>query len=146
MAAMAEEPDRGGGGVGGVHGVGRGGQGANRGSWAQMLSSSLPQSLNKNVLEIVLEKDTRGAFNVSDIDCARVMRKLGLDGRPGVHVDSVQICPNGRGTISITLKKDIDVLKFCRYDVLMVTESGIRATNVKPVGKREVVINMKGIH
>ena len=46
----------------------------------------------------------------------------------------------------ITLRKDVDVLKFCRYDVFMVTESGIRATNVKPVGKREVVINMKGIH
>ena len=28
----------------------------------------------------------------------------------------------------------------------MVTESGIRAVNVKPVGKREVVINLKGIH
>ena len=38
------------------------------------------------------------------------------------------------------------LLQFCRYDVFMVTESGIRATNVKPVGKREVVINMKGIH
>ena len=31
--------------------------GNNRGSWAQLLGSSLPSSLNKNVLEVVLEKD-----------------------------------------------------------------------------------------
>ena len=119
MTAMEQQHDRGG---GGVEPGGRGGQVANRGSWAQMLSSSLPQCWNKNVLEIVLEKDVRGPFNVSDIDCARVMRKIGLDSRPGVHVDSLQICPNGRSTILITLKKDIDIMKFCRYEVFMVTE------------------------
>ena len=37
------------------------------------------------MLEIVLEKDIRGSFNVSEDDCSRVMRKLGLDPRPGVH-------------------------------------------------------------
>ena len=117
-----------------------------KGSWAQVLSSSLPLSWNKNVLEIVLEKDVRGPFNVSDVDCARMMRKLGLDIRPWVHVESVQICPNGRGLILITLKKDIAAEQFCRYDVLELTESGIRGVNVKPAGKREQVINMKGIH
>ena len=35
---------------------------------------------------------------------------------------------------------------YCRYDVLEVTESGIRAVLTKPAGKREVIINMKGIH
>ena len=31
-----------------------------------MLESSLPSSWNKNILEVVLEKDDKGAFNVSD--------------------------------------------------------------------------------
>ena len=31
-------------------------------SWAERLGSSLPATLNKNILEVVLEKDTRGAF------------------------------------------------------------------------------------
>ena len=38
-------------------------------------------ALNKNVLEIVLDKDQRGSINVSDHDCARAKRKIGLDTR-----------------------------------------------------------------
>ena len=72
-----------------------------------------------------------------------VQAKLGVT--TTLCVESVQICPNGRGIIMITLRQEVDVLKFCRYDVFMVTESGIRAVNVKPGGKREVVINLKGI-
>ena len=73
-------------------------------TWAEKLGSSLPTSLNKNILEVVLEKDDRGAFVVSENDCARLMRKIGLDPHPGVHVEGVQICPTGRGVILITLK------------------------------------------
>ena len=54
------------------------------------------------MLEIVLEKDAKGSFNVSEDDCAKVMSKLGLDPRPGIHVESVQICPNGKGVLLIT--------------------------------------------
>ena len=115
-------------------------------SWAQLLGSSLPSSLNKNVLEVLLEKDVRGAFVVSENDCARLMRKIGLDERPGVHVEAVQICPNGRGVIFITLKENVKIENFCRYDVLVVTDSGIQTSLVKPAGRREVVISMKGIH
>ena len=110
------------------------------------MGSSLLSSLNKNVLEVYLEKDERGAFLVSENDCARLMRKIGLDQRPGVHVEGVQICPNGRGAILITLKDSVNMENFCRHDVFQVTESGIRSTLVKPAGKREVVITMKGIH
>ena len=74
------------------------------------------------------------------------MLKLGIDPKPGVHVESVQICPNGRGVLLITLRKEIPIEHFCRYDVFEVTESGIRAVNVKPAGKREVVVTVKGIH
>ena len=130
-----------GGGRGGAGGGVSGGK-----SWAALLSSNLPSTWNKNVLEVVLEKDERGSFNVSEIDCARVMRKIGLDQRPGVHVESVQICPNGRGLLLITLKKEVPIERFCRYDVLEVTESGIRAVLVKPAGKREVVVTIKGLH
>ena len=115
-------------------------------SWAQLLGSSLPTSLNKNILEVVLEKDQRGGFAVSHEDCARLMRKIGLDQRPGMHVECVHICPSGRGVIWITLKEKVNIEQFCRYDVMMVTESGIRATMIKPAMKKEVVINIKGIH
>ena len=115
-------------------------------SWAALLSSNLPSTWNKNVLEVILEKDVRGAFNVSESDVARVMRKLGIDQRPGIHVESVQICPNGRGVLLITLKKEVQIDRFCCHDVFEVTQSGIRAVHVKPAGKREVVVTFKGIH
>ena len=73
-------------------------------TYAAMLGSNLPVSLNKNVLEIVLEKDDRGSFNVDEEACARVMYKLGIDPRPGVHVEGVQICPNGRGSYWLLLE------------------------------------------
>ena len=130
---------------GGKGGIGVGG-GNFRGSWAEMLGSTLPSSWNKNVLQIVLEKDIRGAFMVSNHDCARVMKKIGLDQRPGVQVDSVQICPNGRGRILITLKDSVAIENFCRYDIFEVTESGIRTVNVKPAGKRDAVVIVKGLH
>ena len=131
---------------GGDSGPPGGGRGPFRGSWAEMLSSTLPTCWNKNVLEVILEKDERGSFTVSDTDCARVMRKIGLDSRPGVHVECIQICPNGRGIILITLKKELPIETFCRHDVFDVTSTGIRAINIKPAGKREVVVQVKNIH
>ena len=91
---MENEVNQGAGNQGGRFGRDRG---AVKKSWAEMLGSNLPAILNKNILEIVLEKDERGSFNVGEIDCAKVMGKLGIDPRPGVHVEGVQICPNGRG-------------------------------------------------
>ena len=117
-----------------------------RKSWASVLGSSLISKSDKNVLEVVLEKDVRGAFIVKEQDCANMMRRMGLDQRPGVHVDEVQICPQGRGIIFITLNKEVELGRFCRHDVLDVTETGIRSVMVKPAGKRDVVVTIKGIH
>ena len=118
----------------------------NKKSFASVLGSNLPVRDNKNVLEVVLEKDTRGSFIVTEQECAHMMKKLGLDQRPGVHVEEVQICPQGRGVIFITLKEEIEIEKFCRYDVLEVTRSGTRAVIVKPAVKKEVVVTVRGLH
>ena len=124
---------------------GEGGTGGGGGkSWAELLGSSLPSSLNKNVLEVVLEKDERGPYQVSDSDCARLMKKIGLDPHHGAQVESVQNCPIGRGVILITLKENVALEDFCRYNMFQVTESGIRSSLVKPAGRREVVVNIKG--
>ena len=88
----------------------------------------------------------RGAFIVKEQDCANMMRRMGLDQRPGVEVEEVQICPQGRGVIFITLRKEVEIGRFCRHDVLDITETGIRLVMVKPAGKREVVVTIKGIH
>ena len=115
-------------------------------SWAKQLTTSECNKLNKNILEVVLDKDTKGAFNVSESDCAKLMQKLGLDLRAGVEVEGVQLCPNGRGIILITLKDHVKIDNYCRYDVLEVTHSGIRTSIIKPAGKRETVLKLKGVH
>ena len=81
-------------------------------SWASVLGQNLPKRDDKNVLEVVLEKDSRGSFNVKEDECANLMRKLGLDPRPGVHVVGAQICPQGRGVIYITLKEEVEISWF----------------------------------
>ena len=83
---------------------------------------------------------------MSEEDCVKVMKKLGLDPRPGVHVESVQICPNGRGVLLITLKKEVPIDRFCHHDVFQVTQSGIWAVHAKAAGKRDVVVTLKGVH
>ena len=103
-------------------------------SWADHVNSCIPNQLNKKVLEVVLEKDIKGPFNVSESECARLLQKLGLDLRPGVEVEGVQLCPNGRGVILITLKDELEIQNYIRYDVIEVTETGIRATLVKQSG------------
>ena len=115
-------------------------------SFASVLGSNIPVRDSKNVLEIVLEKDTKGAFNVTEAECAHLMNKLGLDQKPGVHVEEVQICPQRRGVIFITLKRELEIERFCRYDVLEVSRSGTRAVVVKPAVKREVVVTVRGLH
>ena len=115
-------------------------------SWAQRLGNGLEPHLNKNILEVILEKDGKGSFIVSDVECARLLSKLGLDLRPGVHIEGVQVCPNGRGVILITLKDSVAADNYSRYDVLQVTDSGIRSVMVKPAGKREVVLTIRGAH
>ena len=115
-------------------------------SWAERLGSSLPSSLNRNILEVVLEKDDKGAFIVKDEEFARLRQKIGLDTRPGAVVEEVQICPSGRGVILITLKDNVKIEDYCRYDIIVITESGIRSSMMKPAGKKEMVVTMKGLH
>ena len=71
------------------------------------------------------------------------MKKIGLDTE---KIEEIQICPNGRGVINITLKSDVDIGKYCSHDVIEVTADGIRAVHAKPAGRREVIATLKGLH
>ena len=115
-------------------------------SWAQRLGGSLPSRLQRNVLEIGLEKDQRGAFHVSDEECAKLLDKIGLGSLPIGQIEGVQICPNGKGVIYVILKDGIKLDNFCKHDVFTVTQSGIRSTLIKPASKREIIVTIRGLH
>ena len=114
-------------------------------SWADVLGSSLPPSWSKNVLELSLEKDEKGPFSVGEGDCAKLMSKLGMAADGGL-VEAVQICPNGRGVIFITLKNNVSLEKFLISDIIQVTQAGVRVVHIKPAGKREVIVTLRGLH
>ena len=53
-------------------------------------------------------------FDVSDNEVARLLQKLGVSLEN--HVEMVQICPLGRNTIQVTLKKNVQMDKFIIRD------------------------------
>ena len=60
-----------------------------RDSWAAVLEKSLVRISNKNVLEVILKKDFRGSFVVSQLECPKFLMKLGLDMRQGGPIDAI---------------------------------------------------------
>ena len=48
-------------------------------TFASVLERSLVPSLNRNVLEVILEKDSKGSFVVTESGCAKFLSKLGLN-------------------------------------------------------------------
>ena len=115
-------------------------------SWAQHLGSTIYSLSNKNILEVVLEKDFRGPFQVSDEDVARLMRKIGLEPTAQGQVEAVQVCPNGRGIIYFTMKDSVTTTDLCTHSSFVVTQSGIRTSVIRHAGKRDIVVTVKGMH
>ena len=85
-------------------------------SWASIAEDSISKN-DKNVMDIILEKDTKGSFELSDVEVARVLQKLGADMRPDVHIEGVQICPMGKNVTQVTLKKEVDIDHFSRKEL-----------------------------
>ena len=112
-------------------------------SWASLASKGSLRRLEKNVMEVILEKDDKGGFNTSENDTARLLQKLGVD--LGSHCEMVQICPLGRNVIQVTLKKDVNMEKFFNKEVFEVS-SGVRVSHIRSAGQREVTLLIKGLH
>ena len=96
-------------------------------------------------MEIVLEKDFKGRYNVSEDEVAKILQKLGADLRPGIHIETVQICPMGKNVIQVTLNKNVDMSRFCNKEVHEIKE-GVRISHIRQAGKREVILTIKGLH
>ena len=71
-------------------------------SWASLASKGSLKRLDKNVMEVFLEKDDKGGFNTSENDTARLLQKLSVD--LGFHCERVQICPLERNIIQVEVR------------------------------------------
>ena len=114
-------------------------------SWASLLGGNPPTRNDKNVMEIVLEKDMKGNFKATDQEVARVLQKLGADIRPGVHIEGIQICPMGKNVIQVTLNKNVEIERFSNKDLFEV-KTGMRISHIRKSGQREVMVTVKGLH
>ena len=56
----------------------------------------LPTLYYRNLMKIVLEKDIKSSFSVSDLEGARVLGKLGVDLMPGAHTLTGTFYPMGK--------------------------------------------------
>ena len=113
-------------------------------SWASKAVESISKN-DRNVMDIMLEKDTKGAFALSDVEVARVLQKLGADMRPGVHIEGVQICPMGKNVIQVMLNKKVDIDHFSKKELFEV-KSGVRISEIRKSGQSEVTLSIKGLH
>ena len=109
----------------------------------QLAAKGCLKRLNKNVMEIILEKDAKGMFSASDTQTAKILQKLGVDVLS--QVEMVQICPLGKNIIQVTLKDGIDIDKFFAKEAFEV-KSGMRVSYVRAAGQKEVTLQIRGLH
>ena len=76
-------------------------------SWASHAEKGNLRRVDKNVMEILLEKDVKGMFDVNDSEVAKLLQRLGVSLQN--EVEMVQICPLGRNTIQVTLKNIVSL-------------------------------------
>ena len=79
-------------------------------SWASHAEKGNLRRVDKNVMEILLEKDVKGMFDVNDSEVAKLLQRLGVSLQN--EVEMVQICPLGRNTIQVTLKNSVPMESF----------------------------------
>ena len=101
-------------------------------SWSSLAAKGCVKKLDKNVMEIIPEKDVKGAFNATDTEAAKVLQKLGVD--VSNQVEMVQICPLGKNIIQVTLKEGVNMDRFIGKEAVEV-KSGMRVSHVRSAGQ-----------
>ena len=115
-------------------------------SYADKLKTNVrfDQRLNRNVLEIVLEKtDHDSDLEISQDNIVNVFKTIGISIEK--HVEGYQLHSKGKiSLISVWMYKDIDLEQFCRDDNIKVAE-GVMTGSIRPAGRKDVVVTIYGL-
>ena len=119
----------------------------NSSSYADRLKSnvSFSQRLNRNILEILLEKSKRPSFSqdISTDSIANVFKTLGID--ISTQLEGYQIHHKGFiSTISVWFREGVNVEKFCK-DISIRVNDEVRTGLIRPAGKPEVTVTIAGL-
>ena len=116
-------------------------------TYAERLRTNISynQRLQRNVLEIVLEKTDSDAEVEIDQNCiTRIMRSLGMDLES--QVEGCQVQFNGRShVVSIWAAKGINLEKYCKIEGINVCK-GVRTGSIRPAGRKDVTVTVTGLN
>ena len=105
---------------------------------------SYNQRLQRNVLEITLEKTEEDVEVIIDQNCIiRVMKSIGLDLQ--TQVEGCQVQYNGRNhVISVWAAKGVNLEKFCKTEGINVCK-GVMTGAIRPAGRKDVTVTIAGL-
>ena len=114
----------------------------NSSSYAERLKSnvSFSQRLNRNILEISLEKSNRQSLSqdIGSDSIANVFKTLGIN--ISSQLEGYQIHQKGFvSTISVWFREGINIEKFCK-DISVRVNDEVRTGLIRPAGKPEVTV------
>jgi hypothetical protein len=113
-------------------------------SWSSIASMNVSKRNKTNTLEVRLENDEGYGCSLKDEEIERLLRRLNIQVS---QFTSVQACPERRNVVYITLTTGIDITKFItNSNESFILKQGIRTTSIKPVNKREVNVQVFGLH
>ena len=122
------------------------GGGGNQTTYAERLKTNVKydQRLERNILEIVLEKtDKEADYDLPQENIARVFRTIGIDIQK--HVEGSQVQYRGRNSvISVWMFPGVELEQFCREDNIKVSE-GVMTGSIRPAGRKDVTVTISGL-
>ena len=115
-------------------------------SYAEKLKTNVKfdQRLQRNVLEIVLEKtDNDVDYDISQESIAKVFKTIGISIEK--HVEGYQLHSRGKvSLISVWMQKGVDLEQFSRDDNIKIAD-GVMTGSIRPAGRKDVVVTIHGL-
>ena len=126
----------------GAHVPAVGGEG-NR-NWASIASLNISRRQKTNTLEVRLENETGSGSSLNTEEIERLLRRLKVN--PS-QFSMIQACPERKNVVYITFVQGVDNTKFLANQTKSyILKEGIRTTTIRPVGKRDVLVTVYGLH
>ena len=112
--------------------------------WSSIASLNTSRRNMTNTLEVRLENDEGVSFSLNNEEIERLLRRLNIKAK---DFTSVQACPERRNVVFITLGNGVDINKFTQNCFeSFILKDGIRTTTIKQASKREVQVQIMGLH
>ena len=96
-------------------------------------------------MEVRLENDEKKGCTLNNEEITGLLKRLKIQ---STQFTCVQACPERRNVVFITLCPGVDINKFINnnYNESYILKPGIRTTTIKHASKKEVQVQVLGLH